>query len=66
MSGTLPPLSPVPEPRVTIGMRAAPASRTHSATCAVDLGKHHRLGPLLQRRGAVEAVGHEVLGLHED
>ncbi len=37
--GTLPPLSPVPEPRVTIGVRFAAASRTHSATCAVLRGK---------------------------
>ena len=37
--GTLPPLNPVPEPRVTIGTPAETASRTHSATCAALRGK---------------------------
>ena len=36
--GTLPPLSPVPDPRVTIGVPLAAASRTQSATCAVVRG----------------------------
>ncbi len=36
--GTLPPLRPVPEPRVTIGVPLAAASRTQSATCAVVRG----------------------------
>ena len=37
--GTLPPLSPVPDPRVTIAVPLEAASRTHSATCAVVRGK---------------------------
>ena len=37
--GTLPPLSPVPDPRVTIGVPLEAARPTHSATCAVVRGK---------------------------
>ena len=37
--GTLPPLRPVPEPRVTIGVPPAAASFTQSDTCAVVCGK---------------------------
>ena len=63
--GTLPPLRPVPEPRVTIGT----LRRRRQPHALGDLRgrarKHDRLGPLLQRRGAVEAVGDQVLRLRQ-
>ena len=37
--GTLPPLKPVPEPRVTIGTDRCPASFTQAATSSVEPGK---------------------------
>ena len=37
--GTLPPLSPVPEPRVTTGILWDDAQRSTSATCWVERGK---------------------------
>jgi hypothetical protein len=40
----LPPLSPVPDPRVTVGMPASCAAFTHADTCAVVVGSTTTLG----------------------
>ena len=64
--GTLPPLRPVPEPRVTIGVPLAAASRTQSATCAVVRGNTTADGRDLERRRAVEAVRDEIFGARQD
>ena len=59
--GTLPPLRPVPDPRVTIGVPLAAASRTHSATCAVVRGKTTADGRTFNAAVPSKLYGIEIL-----
>ena len=63
--GTLPPLSPVPDPRVTIGTPAEAASFTHRETSSVVRGNTTAVGTMLERRGPVEAVRNHILRLRQ-
>ena len=64
--GTLPPLNPVPEPRVTIGTPAETRQPHALGHLRGSARKDHRLGPLLERRRPVEAVRNQILSLRQD
>ena len=64
--GTLPPLKPVPEPRVTIGTPADDRQPHALGHLRRTPRKDHGLGPLLERGRPVEAVGNQILGLGQD
>ena len=64
--GRLPPLRPVPEPRVTTAVRVWPARLQHADHLLLGCGENDAARHLLQGGGAVEGIRDQVFLFSQD